>query len=417
MKHCIWIMICSLIISAHGAAKENTETTIAKLPEGISIELLGIRYFDARYLEEFKKQDYPWWRPNGLSLTEIPDGSRTRGAGGDTHFFVIRIIGDADCDCKAIGTWNSYLTVRSVRNKGQGYENDDLRCFTLRFNETQKQTDIQLGLAVGQWNVVENWPFWDNATPDSSFFGSSDGVIMRCPEQKGSDVVAEITQTILGDATRLVAFDKEGTLHESQKSSGSTGADLVSYIHRFKNLDIKKIDHLEFQARPYDYWITFSNVSLQMGQKTQVLVEIKKPGYLLPGQLLPNFDGIKIDPARIPTDNKSLLVCFFDMEQRPSRSCVLELSRTARKLSTKDIAIVAVQALKIEQANLDEWVKENNIPFPVGIIEGEIEKLKFNWGVKSFPWLILTDKKLTVIADGFSINRLEDKLKEITDVE
>jgi len=35
------------------------------------------------------------------------------------------------------------------------------------------------------------------------------------------------------------------------------------------------------------------------------------------------------------------------------------------------IGIVAVQASKIDLTKLDDWVKENNIPFPVGMIEGD----------------------------------------------
>ncbi len=413
MKQCIWIMVCFLCISAYGVTEESTEKVMATLPEGITIELVGIRYFDVRYLEEFKNQDYPWWRPNGSLLTDIPDSGRRRGAGGDTHLFVIRIIGDIDCDFKAMGTWSSNLTIQSVQSKGKGFENDDLRFFTLKFNESQKQADIELGLAIGRWNVVENWPLWDNASPDNSSFSSSDGVIMRCPEQKGPDVVAEITQTILDDATRLVLFDKEGTLHKSQKSNGGTGAGLARYTHRFKNLDIKNIDHLEFQSRPYDYWIMFSNVSLQMGQKTQVQVKIKKPGYLLPGQPIPNFDGINIDPARISAEGKSILVCFLDYQQRPSRNCILQLSKRAQELKAKDIVVVAVQASKIEQAKLNKWVKENNIPFSVGIIEADSEKIRYNWGVKSLPRLILADKRHIVRAEGFGCEDLDEKIKQL----
>ena len=414
MKHYIWIMICFLCISTYGATEENAEKVMATLPEGISIELVGLRYFDARYLEEFKNQDYPWWRPNGSSLADVPDNGRRRGAGGDTHLFVISITGDINCDCKAVGTQSSNLTIQPVQNKGQGFENDDIRYFTLRFTGGQKQADIELGLAIGQWNVVETWPFWDNASPDNSSFSSSDGVIMRCPEQKGPDVVAEITQTILDDATRLVVFDKEGTLHKSQKSNGGTGAGLARYTHRFKNLDIKNIDHLEFQSRPYDYWITFGDISLQPEQKTQVQVKIKKPGYLLPSETLPNFDGIKIDTAHTPVEGRSLLVCFFDYQQKPSRNCILQLSKRAQELRAKEIVIVAIQASKVEQVKLDEWIKENNIPFPVGIIEADSENIRYNWGVKSLPWLILTDKQHIVTSEGFSINEFDNKLKEIT---
>ncbi len=412
MKHCIWIIICSLCISMYSVAGESTEKIMATLPEGTTVELVGLRNYSIRDLEQFKDRNYPWWKPDGTAMTEPPDTYKGRTSSSDSYWFVIRFNKSNEYTCKAITPLDKDLTVHPVENKGKGFENDELKRFTLRFTRGQKQADIKLGLAIGRWNVVENWPLWDNASPDNSSFGSSDGVIMRCPEQKGSDVVAEITQTILDDATRLIVFDKQGTLHESQKSNGGKGAGLARYIHRFKNLDFKNIDHLEFQSRPYDYWITFSNVSLQMGQKTQMQIEIKKPGYLLPGQPLPNFDGINIDLSHTPVENKSILVCFFDYQQRPSRNYILQLSKRAQELKAKGIVVIAVQASQIDQAKLNEWIKQNNIPFPIGMVQADIDKIKYNWGVKSFPRLILTDKNNFVVAEGFSLDELDEKLRK-----
>jgi hypothetical protein len=103
-------------------------------------------------------------------------------------------------------------------------------------------------------------------------------------------------------------------------------------------------------------------------------------------------------------------LCFFDFEQRPSRNCILLLSTKADELKAKDVVIVAIHPLKVKQAVFDEWVKKNNIPFPIGMVEGDEEKIRFNWGVKSLPWLILTDKQHIVRAEGFSINDLDEKI-------
>jgi len=80
---------------------------------------------------------------------------------------------------------------------------------------------------------------------------------MRCPEQNGSDVVAEISQTMLDHATKLIIIDKDQNTLESIRHEGGKSPGLVRYVHRFKNLNINNVDHLEFQKRPYDYWITF----------------------------------------------------------------------------------------------------------------------------------------------------------------
>ena len=44
------------------------------------------------------------------------------------------------------------------------------------------------------------------------------------------------------------------------------------------------------------------------------------------------------------------------------------------------------------------------------MIQGDEEKIRFTWGVKFLPWLILTDKQHIVQADGFSINELDEKI-------
>ena len=88
---------------------------------------------------------------------------------------------------------------------------------------------------------------------------------------------------------------------------------------------------------------------------------------------------------------------------------MIQLSQKADELKSQGVEIIAVHASKIEQEKLNEWIKENNIDFTVGMIEGDEEKIRFNWGVKSLPWLILTDKNHVVTAEGFSINELSEK--------
>ena len=132
---------------------------------------------------------------------------------------------------------------------------------------------------------------------------------------------------------------------------------------------------------------------------------------ILTGISLPGFDGIKINLAEEQAKGKRMLVCFWDMNQRPSRNCIMQLSKKVKELKAKDIIILTVQASKVEQAKLDEWIKDNNIPFPVGMIQNDVEKTLFTWGVKALPWLILTDKNHVVSSNGFSLGELENKIQ------
>ncbi len=137
----------------------------------------------------------------------------------------------------------------------------------------------------------------------------------------------------------------------------------------------------------------------------------KQPPILI-GKSLPDMKdfGINLSPADV--NDKAILVCFFDMEQRPSRNCIQQLSKRAQKIRAKDVVVIAVQTTKTEQAQLDEWVKENNISFPVGMIADDSEKIQFTWGVKFLPWLILTNKEHIVVAERFDLSELDDKIIE-----
>ena len=80
------------------------------------------------------------------------------------------------------------------------------------------------------------------------------------------------------------------------------------------------------------------------------------------------------------------------------------------ELKQKGVTVIAIQASKANENGLSEWVKANNIPFPVGIVQGDEEKARFSWGVGALPWLILTDKQNIVQAEGFSINELDERI-------
>ena len=149
-------------------------------------------------------------------------------------------------------------------------------------------------------------------------------------------------------------------------------------------------------------------------QGRQVDYRPKKFQSLL-GKTLPSLEDFGVSLLVVRDSNSILVICFWDMNQRPSRNCILHLNKVANDLKEKDVVVVAVQASKIEQTKLDEWIKKNEINFSVGMIQDGEEKTRLAWGVKSLPWLILTDKKHVVIAEGFSINELDEKITSSRD--
>ncbi len=150
------------------------------------------------------------------------------------------------------------------------------------------------------------------------------------------------------------------------------------------------------------------NVKIILGQR---LVHTKY--FSLIGKPLPELKDLKVDLSPADTDDKMLLVCFWDMEQRPSRNCIIRLAKQAEQLKQRGVTVVVIQASKVDENKLNDWVKKYKIPFAVGIVQGDVEKTRFTWGVRSLPWLILTNRKHIVLAEGFALTEIDEKISAI----
>jgi hypothetical protein len=125
---------------------------------------------------------------------------------------------------------------------------------------------------------------------------------------------------------------------------------------------------------------------------------------------LPPLDQIGHAAQTHRAEGRRLLMCFFDMDQRPSRNCLLELNRRAASLAAQGVTVLAVQTSQVNVDVLDEWARQNNITFPVGQIAAPEDRTRFAWGVEALPWLILTDERHIVVAQGSALTDVVDQL-------
>lgn len=129
------------------------------------------------------------------------------------------------------------------------------------------------------------------------------------------------------------------------------------------------------------------------------------------GKTLPSLEGLVFSGVEFNARGRAILLCFFDMQQRPSRNCLMELNRRAQELKDEGIVVFAIETTSVPAEVLAQWVQDNDISFRTGTIDGDDELVRFNWGVRALPWLILTDANHRVVAEGLSVAQAEQQIE------
>jgi protocatechuate 3,4-dioxygenase beta subunit len=178
-------------------------------------------------------------------------------------------------------------------------------------------------------------------------------------------------------------------------------------------------------AGPIDVWIrgiwAKGRVEAKSGDRDIVIVARKRdsgeggsPGKsesLLTGKALPAMHALGFAVPIEHIKDRKLLLCFIDMQQRPSRNLLQQLAKEANTLGERSIAVVLIQTTTTDKNAQSLWLKEHHIPFTCYTLAGDVDKKRLKWGVTSQPWLILTDKSHIVQAEGFGIEKLETLVK------
>jgi hypothetical protein len=149
-------------------------------------------------------------------------------------------------------------------------------------------------------------------------------------------------------------------------------------------------------------------IHLGMNQSYSFREPPKRPS--LKGKPLPDLAAVELGGDAAPA-GKPVLLCLFDIEQRPSRRLVKQLAEQHDGLKQKGIIVLGLQAAVTTADSFKEWKGANPVPFPVGRVAENADKTKWASEANSLPWLILTDGDRRVTAEGFALDELEAKLK------
>jgi protocatechuate 3,4-dioxygenase beta subunit len=222
------------------------------------------------------------------------------------------------------------------------------------------------------------------------------GVVVDVNDQPVADALVYAYGENQPDRSRDIQTDKEGKFVIEKVCSGP----------------IRLSVNVRGASRLYGYVQTeggATDVRVVVSERSTGQVFVPKKPRPLAGKPLPD---LKTAGVELPADanDRMLLVCLWDMDQRPSRHLITQLTQQAAQLGEKAVTIVALQADKIEPGDLDQWKEKNKSPFPLGCLTGDVENARFAWGAVGLPHLILTDKKHIVIAEGFTVSELDTKI-------
>ncbi|HCO95027.1 MAG TPA: hypothetical protein DIU00_13920 [Phycisphaerales bacterium] len=303
-------------------------------------------------------------------------------------------------------SFSSYSKLRDITDKQGRFaiELEEDTEYNLRFSPDDHAAIIVYDIPAGKKDLKVTLP--EGGTVNGRLLRLEKGKKIPIP-----NVEVKIEQTDRTSYTHL-GFDRDRTADTDSEGR-----------FRFEHIRTKIRPSSGRSDKDWDYVPRVWQVSYGEISKTVAFYEsmviadfeliVQSEPSLLAGNVLPGFDGIDIDIAAGQTKNKMMLVCFFDMNQRPSRNCIMQIAKKASQIQQNDTIIVAVQASKVEQNALNEWIKKYNIPFPVGAIRGDENEIRSAWGVRALPWLILADREHIVRSEGFTPADLDEKLKQI----
>jgi len=133
----------------------------------------------------------------------------------------------------------------------------------------------------------------------------------------------------------------------------------------------------------------------------------------LTGTPLPAWSLLGLSGSTADLEGKAILLCFVDIQQRPSRHILKQLAERGKELAERNVALVGVQAAKCEPDEMVKLAAESGKDIRLGVVTGSLEDTQRAWGMQSLPWLILTDKSHIIRAEGFAPADLQTKLDEI----
>ncbi len=130
----------------------------------------------------------------------------------------------------------------------------------------------------------------------------------------------------------------------------------------------------------------------------------------LVGKPMPALDGTGLEAALRDAAGKRVVLCFFDVNQRPSRHYIKLLAGKAEQLAARNSVLFGLDLSGIDRAELENRIAALGISFPVGSAGAKSGKAADAWGIEGLPYLVVIDGSSKVCAVGVAQADLESEL-------
>jgi hypothetical protein len=244
-----------------GKAEPNRRPFEARLPSGVTVELLGVA--------ENPSKDRPWWQPDGSPLAARPydwlGASVDVGKDEMAREFAVRL---SNTPSEAVGVqWKIDPSLAfSLGNPLVHAESaPDMRGVAVRMLASQQTADVHIGVAAGAWQTAA-----ESQARGGDVVGGKESVVFSPAEEKDGSITITVAHDMIdaqgeGPQVRVIAVDLDGREHNWESFQNGRSEKLSQLTVTFSKLSLKDVKTFRLQTRPYQ-WAEFRNVSLQAGQ-------------------------------------------------------------------------------------------------------------------------------------------------------
>ena len=228
----------------------------AEFADGVAIELLGVAH----------SSDGRWYTGNGTPTDEQCDPNDQMSP--TSHQVCFRI--DKLPEGSSV-VWKTTANMWSTKPASKAGANAP-GLFVIGCEQRRKPTlDVTCKIATAEWETLASCK-----AAGTMCHPYDQGSVAFAPmyEQDGG-TCASIAHDIADHQVRVQAIDGDGIAHPAEVRVINSPGKLVQ-MNLFFPLPIDKIDKVELQVRPYDHVATFTGISLEAGQRSDVSVIAEK---------------------------------------------------------------------------------------------------------------------------------------------